>query len=144
MSVEPKAADENKGNSSDDGDDDDEKEIIVKRVYDEDVDDEVLAGILIQHRPRARRCCIDNETHALLVNARENKFSITWSFHEAPALIQEITSAGGDEDYVSFVPSTVATPHCFSSKSFGSCSIIEHEILGDDKENFGSFIIGTH
>lgn len=65
-----------------------------------------------------------------------------WRFDQAPAIFQQLSPHGGDEDWLAFVPFDVQRRGNIGwlegGTPFGCCDVSEHEVLG------GVVYIGAH
>lgn len=66
---------------------------------------------------------------------------LVWRFHEAPPQYQALSDHGGDEDWVAFIPDSLAGEWIGwlqEGTSFGCCRVSEHSVDG------GVVRIGAH
>lgn len=70
----------------------------------------------------------------------ENKTIKVWRFADAPEEYRNLSTNGGDEDWLAFVPEALAGEWIgwLESGSFGCCAIDEHKVEG------GIIKIGCH
>lgn len=64
-----------------------------------------------------------------------------WRFHEAPELLQKLSTNGGDEDWLAFIPNSFKKeyiPWMEEGSSFGCCSVDSFKIIN------GTIKIGSH
>jgi len=61
-----------------------------------------------------------------------------WRFYDAPPRYQSLSTHGGDEDWLGFVPSCVERPEWMTVPAFGCCDVSEHPVHG------GTVYIGAH
>ena len=70
-----------------------------------------------------------------------NKFgcSLVWQFKDAPNELQQISTHGGDEDYLALIPSKIENEwfHCFETDGFGN-------FINSYQTNLGKIKIGAH
>ncbi len=71
-----------------------------------------------------------------------NDFVKVWAFDEAPQEYQDLSTHGGDEDWVAFIPKRLAKRHWYgwmeNGTPFGICDVIEYRVRG------GFVRIGAH
>jgi len=66
---------------------------------------------------------------------------LVWRFHEAPSEYQKLSTHGGDEDWLAYVPASLKDEWIGwleEGSSFGCCSVTLHEVPG------GIVKIGAH
>jgi hypothetical protein len=72
------------------------------------------------------------------------KTILVWRFYDAPKELQNLSSHGGDEDWLAFVPQTICNDDTVylgwleSGSPFGCCDVSQHEYEG------GRIYIGAH
>lgn len=71
----------------------------------------------------------------------ENKVIKVWRFYDAPKAYRDLSTNGGDEDWVAFIPDAMSQEYIGwleSGSSFGCCCVDEHKVAG------GVIRIGCH
>ena len=64
-----------------------------------------------------------------------------WHFREAPEMYRKLSTNGGDEDYLAFVPNTTDAPYWMQDSGygvFGTFCVDEYQVEG------GTVYIGSH
>jgi len=77
---------------------------------------------------------------AALVHMPQSDHIKVWPFKDAPLALQGLSQAGGDEDWLALVPSSIDQLHIpwLWGGRFGRCSVDEYSIAG------ATVYIGTH
>lgn len=66
---------------------------------------------------------------------------LVWRFYDAPKAYQALSTHGGDEDWVGFIPDEFGEENPYwmeAGTAFGCCDVEEHKVDG------GRVVIGAH
>lgn len=87
---------------------------------DEDAENSVAYDPESKKNPSTLTCYeLDPETKGVLNMAIKQNMALTWRYRDAPAVLKTITSQGGDEDHLAFLPNTYAgSEYIFQGKNF--------------------------
>ncbi len=78
---------------------------------------------------------------------REETTILVWHWQDAPDNYKALSTSGGDEDWVAFVPVALAgtyIPWLEGGGPFGCCSVSEHAIETTNGVRKGTVYIGAH
>jgi hypothetical protein len=77
--------------------------------------------------------------HACLWRSPPVEFIRVWAYHQAPIALRDLSTNGGDEDWIAVVPYGMHRPLWMEEgTAFGCCSVDAFEILA------GTVYIGSH
>jgi hypothetical protein len=88
----------------------------------------------------------EEDVYKMFNLAYKNQTCLVWSgFGNVPKCIYSLTYECNSINAIAFIPEGAKEPiGCFDSSGFGCCSIRNYEVLDDESEVVGKFIIGTY